>query len=384
MSIPPIKRALSRKPRRFTLSSQDPHILEPRYLLTAVNIGSLTGGLPQPNHAGLSIGHAVVPATHTPASVGVHAALTTGTSTHGGGATTQRLAATHHSTSTLASIVTARPSATKHAGAATASHAGQVKDAATGLTFYRARSTGHTTAQPALKSSSAVPIVPNLTAQTATAASPNASSASSVIVDCAALAAKLQAGIDSDRDSYNQDVSDFKQNLIIYQNDVISWQLDRNSFQIAQGAFNADVRAFDAKYGNALNLSAEAAIGTGLPALSVKLSVDLTKLMKGFDQNSIEQQIAAFQQRLDGPNGLNATLGSLRSRRTGLDSEGAQLQLIDKALHAQKSKIDQEVQQANDQLAASGCEERVAENLDDAPDVVIADLPDPLDGIMFA
>ncbi len=114
-----MKRAMSRKPRRFALSGQDSHALEPRHLLTTVNVGSLTGLVPLPNHASLTIGHAVAHATHTPASVGVHAAFTTGTSNHATARYLQRQAATDHSTSTLA----IHPSAPKHARAATPSHA---------------------------------------------------------------------------------------------------------------------------------------------------------------------------------------------------------------------------------------------------------------------
>ncbi len=179
----PMKRAMSRKPRRFTLSGQDSHTLEPRHLLTAVNVGSLTEVLPLPNHAGLTIGHTVALPTRALVFVGVQAATT-----H---------AATNHPAA-IKTPVTALAAQRLATNPALTPHSGPFKDTATGLTFYRSRSTGHTTGQPALKSSTTRAIVPSLTAQSvattgsssvasrptarfeATALSPNAASATSL------------------------------------------------------------------------------------------------------------------------------------------------------------------------------------------------------------
>ncbi len=47
--------------KRFVLSTQDSHALEPRHLLTAAHVGSFTEVPPLQNHVGLSIGHVVAP-----------------------------------------------------------------------------------------------------------------------------------------------------------------------------------------------------------------------------------------------------------------------------------------------------------------------------------
>jgi len=60
----PMKRAMSRKPRRLTLSGQDSHTLEPRHLLTAVTVGLSIEVAPLPERVGMSIGHAVTEPAH--------------------------------------------------------------------------------------------------------------------------------------------------------------------------------------------------------------------------------------------------------------------------------------------------------------------------------
>jgi len=171
----PMKLAMSRKPRRFALSGQDSHALEPRHLLTTVNVGSLTGLVPLPNHVELSIGHAIVTSSHVPASSATP--VVASGQAHRAAHHTLRHAAANHPTAALASAATTPSSAKTHATAATSATVGRVQDAATGLTFHRTRPSSHTLTQPVVRSSSA------LAAQSsATAVSPNAASASSVVV----------------------------------------------------------------------------------------------------------------------------------------------------------------------------------------------------------
>jgi len=373
---------MTRNRKRFVFSSQNSHALEPRHLLTTVNVASLTGFVPLPNHASLTIGHAVAPATHTPASVGVHAAFTTSTSTHAAVRHPQRHAATDHSTSTLASSVTANPSATKHAGAATSSHAGQVKDAATGLTFYRARSISHTTAEPALKSSSALAIVPKFTAQSAaTAVSPNASSASSIIVDCSALEQADQAAIDAAQKSYSEALTQYKLDVLINQGQFTIYQNDRNLFNQNVISLKDDVRAYDAKYGDVVQITAEGSVGTSLPDFSLKFTTDLTKYFRRINQNAADTELAALTLR---EKDLEDTLKKLKGRLVPIEAENAALKAQKLALDAEKARIQKMVKGDQAQLQADGCPcNLTVGDLEDAPDTGITDFPSPLDPTDF-
>ena len=287
-----MKRAMSRKPRRFVLSGQDSHALEPRHLLTTVNVGSLTGVLPLPNHVGLTIGHVVAPNTHGHASVGVQAAAT-GHTTHATLQHPQRHATANHPTATPAKTVAAPASTTNHIGAATSFHVGQVKDAATGLTFYRTQSKNPATGRATPTSTSALAVTHQLTAlATPTAVSPNAVSTSSVVCDCTSA--------EADDEAYNKALAAYKLSAAAYSSKVAAYSGLVGLRNTAQATLDADIASMKSQFGVTPKISTETTIdpntGKSTPP-QLKVEIDLTGLISSFfgGANKLKQKIALDQ-----------------------------------------------------------------------------------------
>ncbi len=302
-----MKRAMSRKPRRFALSGQDSHALEPRHLLTAVNVGSLTGVLPPPNHVGLTIGHVVAPATHGHISAGVRAAATAHV-THAAVQHPERHATANHPTATHAETVAAPESTTNHIGAATSFHVGAVKDAATGLTFYRTQSKNPATGRVTPTSTPALAVTHQVTAlATPTAVSPNADSCSSVC-----------AQIPPDRAAYEAALAAYNSAASSYHTRLGAYYSHETAYTTKESSLKSDVSSLSSKYGAKVTFgpTTELDPSTGKLQTRIKLEVDLTGVI----------------QRL---------LGAARKEKASLKTRGD-------ALNADKAQLDQEAQGLRD------------------------------------